>query len=220
VRGARAGLPQAQILIYDNAAEDGLHARGDVPWSEAWLHRAAANNGSGARISLAASLPFDHYIAVDDDVFLTPEQYAELADRLRREPDRAHGICGQRLEFSDGAFAYRHRLVAIDAGVSILNMVYAFSRAQAVAAMDLAARVGFGDWRRIGSVDDIVLSCASAEPSFCHDVGELSLCPSGNDPAIAQWRTADFSARRDEVVRRLLAIQSIPVFSPLTVATR
>ena len=144
-----------------------------MPWSEVWLHRAAANNGSGARIALAAGLPFDHYIALDDDIFLTPEQYAGLADRLRREPDRAHGICGQRLELSDGMIACRHRLVAIDAGVSILNVLYAFSRPQAVAAMGLAGRIGFADWRDIGSVDDIVLSCASAKPSFCHDVGAL-----------------------------------------------
>jgi hypothetical protein len=218
VRGARAGLPGAQILIFDNASQDGLHARDDIPWGEAWLHRSAANCGSGARIALAASLPFDHYIAVDDDIFLTPGQYAALADRLQREPDRAHGICGQRLELRDGVIGYRHRLVAIDAGVSILNMAYAFTRAQASAAMALAARVGFADWRAIGSVDDIVLSCASAKPSFCHDLGALDLCPSGNDPTIAQWLAGDFGPRRAEVVGKLLAIQSIPVFSPLTVA--
>src|SRR5665647_2075178 len=90
VRGAREGLPHAQIFVSDNASQDGLHARDDIPWSEVWLHRAVANNGSGARIALAAGLPFDHYIAVDDDIFLTPDQYAALADRLRREPDRAH----------------------------------------------------------------------------------------------------------------------------------
>jgi hypothetical protein len=217
VRGAREGLPHAQIFISDNASQDGLHARDDIPWSEVWLHRAVRNNGSGARIALAAGLPFDHYIAVDDDIFLMPDQYAALADRLRREPDRAHGICGQRLELQDNTIAYRHRLIAIDAGVSILNMAYAFSRSQATAAMALAARVGFADWRDIGSVDDIVLSCASAKPSFCHDLGELSFCPTANEPAIAQWLSQDFGPRRAEVVRKLLAIQSIPVFSPLTV---
>jgi hypothetical protein len=215
VRDAREALPQASIFILDNAADDGLHTRGDIPWGEVWLHRAAANHGSGARIAIAAEMPFDHFIAIDDDTFLAPRQIAHLADRLRREPGRAHGVWGQRVEMEGAVFSYRHALRRVDAAVSIVNMVYAFSRLQARAALALAARVGLSDWRQIGSVDDILLSCGSPEPPLCHDLGPIEQCPTSNDPGTAQWRAENFGRRREALIGRLLQIRSIAVFSPL-----
>jgi hypothetical protein len=215
VRAARAALPEAAIFILDQAETDTLRERNDIPWGEVWLQRAEENTGAGARVPLASWLPFDFYIAIDDDVFLTPEQIGQLAERLRAEPDRAHGIWGQRLELDQGQIRYRNSLNGVDAAVSILNEVYAFSRGQATAALELSARLGFSSWRDVRVGNDIVLSCASPKPPLCHDLGPLEHCPTSGEPGIAVWKSEGFKEQRLDIVRRLLAIQAIAVFTPL-----
>jgi hypothetical protein len=104
--------------------------------------------------------------------------------------------------------------------VSILNEVYAFSRGQAAAALQLSARLGFSSWQDVTLGDDIVLSCASHKPPLCHDLGPLEHCPTSVQPGIAVWQTAGFSEQHADIVRRLLAIQAIAVFAPLVVTTK
>jgi hypothetical protein len=213
---ARAALPQAAIFVLDQAEEDGLRERRDIAWDQIWFQR-AANRGAGARVALASALPFDHWIAIDDDTLLTAEQIRRLAERLRAEPDRAHGVWGQRLELEQGQVGFRNGLHRMDAAMSTLNQAYAFSRAQARAAIALSARVGFASWDDIGPVDDFLLSCGSAKPPLCHDLGPIALCPSHNERGVALWLSDGFYERRVDIARRLLAAQAIAVFSPLTV---
>jgi hypothetical protein len=212
---AREALPEAMIFVFDQADVDTLRDRTDVDWSDVWLQRAKVNRGAGARVPLAARLPFDQYIAIDDDTFLTPAQIARLAEHLRDEPDRAHGICGERLELNEGLIRFRTSMARIDAPLSNLNQVYAFSRSQAAAAIDLSARIGFTSWQDLGVGNDILLSCASAKPPLCHDLGAIEECPTNNQPGIAVWRSDGFRERRAELARNLVAAGAIAVFSPL-----
>jgi hypothetical protein len=218
--GAREALPDAPILIYDQSERDDFLQRDDVPWGEVWVQRAASNGGSGARLMLASRLPFDFYIAIDDDMFLAPNQIRRLAELVQGEPDRAHGVAGQRLELQAGQFQWRHGMRCFDGAVSILNQVYAFTRRQAVAALDLSVRLGFPTWVDIGSLDDVMLSCASAKPPLCHDLGDFRECPTSSQKGVAQWMDEGFWPRRMAFAGRLLATQSIAVFSPLTIKTR
>lgn len=213
---AREALQDAPIFILDQADTDDLRERRDIPWSEVWLQRAAVNQGAGARVALASRLPFDLYIAIDDDTFLTPGQIARLAERLRAEPDRAHGVWGERLELDAGMIAFRTAIRQVDAAVSTLNQVYAFSGRQAAAAIELAARLGYDAWSGIGPVDDILLSCGSAKPPLCHDLGPIGLCPTAGERGIAVWMSEGFRERRLELAGRLIAARSIAVFSPMT----
>ncbi len=217
VAAAREALPEAAIFILDQAEADDLKARDDVAWDEVWLQRALVNKGAGARVPLAASLPFEHFLAIDDDTFLTPRQIAALVDRLRADPDRAHGVFGQRLEPFEGSVGLRNELSRIDAALSILNQVYAFSRSHAAAAIELSARVGFASWDAVGPTDDIFLSCALAKPPLCHDLGAIEVCPSWNQRGVAVWRTDGFLNVRLEVCHRLVLAKAIAVFSPLTI---
>lgn len=214
-RDVRQALPDAPIFVLDQAETDTLRARTDIRWSDIWFQRAEANRGAGARVPLAAAMPFDHYLAIDDDTFLTPQQIARLVELLRAEPDRAHGIWGRRLEFNDGAVTFRNFMIRLNAPVSILNRVYAFSRAQATAAIDLSARLGFASWHDIGAVDDVLLSCASAKPPLLHDLGDIVECPTSNETGIAVWKGDGYNERCAEVTRQLIAAQAIAVFSPL-----
>jgi hypothetical protein len=216
VRAAREALPLADIFLLDQADED-LRGRDDIPWSEVWYQRAATNRGAGARVPIAARMGFDHYVAIDDDTFLTPAQIRALAEMLRAEPDRVHGIWGQRLELDQGKLSIRSDITRLNALLSIVNLAYAFSRAQAVAAIELSARLGFAAWPDLDPIDDLLLSCASAKPPLCHDLGPTDHCPTSVEPGIATWKLADFSRRRLEIAQKLVAIQSIAVFSPMVI---
>jgi hypothetical protein len=209
---ARAALPGAPILLIDQADDDSLRSRTDIPWDAVWYQKAAVNRGAGARVPIAASLPFDLYIAIDDDVFLTPPQLATLAGRLAAEPDRAHGIWGQRVERNGERLSFRSNLGKMDAAFSILNVVYAFSRGQAEAAIALAGRLALPAWPERDPIDDILLSCASAKAPLCHNVGPLAFCATSTKPGIATWKEADFERRRMEIVGRLAALEAIAVF--------
>jgi hypothetical protein len=216
-RNARAALPDAPILVLDQADDASLRERSDIPWSEVTYQRAAVNRGAGARVAIAASLPFDLYLAIDDDTFLTPPQIAALAERLAAEPDRAHGIWGQRVELDAGQLKMRSDICNVDAALSVLNLAYGFSRAQACGAIALAGRLGFAAWPDRDPIDDMLLSCGSAKPPMCHDLGPLAFCPTSTTPGIATWKEADFVPRRLEIASRLVALQAIAVFTPMAV---
>jgi hypothetical protein len=219
VAAAREALPEAPILIYDQGEREDFRGRDDIPWSEVWVQHAKVNGGSGARLMLATRLPFEFYVAIDDDTFLTPHQIRRLAELVRGESDRAHGVFGQRLELIEGKIGWRHGIGGIDGAVSILNLAYAFSREQATAAMELAICLGFATWIEIGSLDDVMLSCASVKPPLCHDLGGIEQCPTSSQPGVAQWVEAGFSERRVAAANQLLVAKKIAVFSPLTLRT-
>jgi hypothetical protein len=214
VRNARAALPDTPIFLLDQADEPGLRLRDDIPWNEVWYQKAAVNRGAGARVPIAASLPVDLYLAIDDDTFLTPEQIATLTQRLLAEPDRAHGIWGQRVELDGGRLKVRSNLGRVDAAISMLNLAYGFSRGQAQAALALAGRLGFAAWPERDPIDDILLSCGSTKAPLCHNVGALAFCATSVTPGIATWKEADFNRRRMEIIQRLAALQAIAIFRP------
>jgi hypothetical protein len=212
---ARQALPAAPIFVLDQAEHDGLRERDDIAWHEVWFQRALKNKGAGVRVALASRLPFDHWIAIDDDTLLTADQIGALSERLRAEPDRAHGVWGQRLEWVDGQMQFRNAMHNLDAAMSTLNQVYAFSKDQAAAAIALSARLGFASWDDIGPVDDFILSCASPKPPLCHDLGPIALCPTCDQAGVALFKTEGFLERRIDIAQRLMAAQAIAVFSPL-----
>jgi hypothetical protein len=219
VAAAREALPEAPIHIYDQSEREDFRLRDDIPWEEVWVQHAKVNGGSGARLMLATRLPFEFYVAIDDDTFLSPQQVRRLAELVRGESDRAHGVYGQRLELIEGKIAWRNGMWGIDGAVSILNLAYAFSRNQAAAAMELAMRLGLATWVDIGLLDDVMLSCASVKPPLCHNLGGIEQCPTSSQPGIAQWVEAKFAERRDAAANQLLVAGRIAVFSPLTVRT-
>jgi hypothetical protein len=214
-RAARQGLPGAAILVLDQAETDTFHERNDVDWPDIWLQRSDVNRGTGARVPLVTQLPFDHYIAIDDDVFLTAAQIFQLAQQLRAAPDRAHGIFGERLQSAGGAnINVLSGITRVNWALSNLNQVYAFTRAQAAAALELSAALGSA-WEDVGATDDILLSCAATQPPLCHDLGPIAYCPTSDDPQIACWKSDGFTQRRVALYSKLMAAGAVSVFPPL-----
>jgi hypothetical protein len=212
--GAREALPDAPIFVLDNSEDPHFRERDDVPWGEVWLQTPPRNLGAAARLVLTSQLPFDHYLAIDDDLFLTLGQAKALARAVEQEPDRVHGLAGQRLEQRDGSIRAGTMMTQVQGQVSILNMVYAFSRPQAVVAAGRIEQMGFTDLREASVLDDILLSSSSPKPPMCHDLGPLSRCPTCDADGIAQWRGATFSPGRKAVISKLLALNALAVFEP------
>src|SRR5262245_40320532 len=69
VRLVREALPTAPIYIVDNGEDPAFRNRDDVPWDQVWLRTPPTNLGAGVRLELASQLPYDHFLAIDDDLF-------------------------------------------------------------------------------------------------------------------------------------------------------
>jgi hypothetical protein len=204
VEAASAGLPQATIFVLDQAEpHNQLAQRDDMPWDLFWYLR-RRNVGPGIRFSLAAELPFDHYLAFDDDTFLSAEQTAAFASKLTEDPSRPHGISGMTVSAAPGNV--RHLGLPIsrkDIVVSTLNKTYAFTREHAIATLRLAEEVGYARWLDVTRTEDILLSCAGTNPAMIHDLGEIGYCPTSREEGIAISQTPGFWRERSDLLRRL-----------------
>jgi hypothetical protein len=162
------------------------------------------NLGAGYRFIFSCSLPHKRIIALDDDIFLEPEQIVALSDAIFREPQRVHGVWGQTIELD----SERHRLKVETSehkcSVDVISRVYAYAPKIAFLAVCLAERLGFSSWADIGPTDDILLSAASMARPIRHALGPWSVCETSDSVEIALWRSAGFFPARDRIIDQLL----------------
>lgn len=203
--GLHSALPHVPIFVLDQSLNDVLRGRDDVPWHALWHMRARRNAGAGARFALAARLPFSHYLALDDDIFLTAEQLRQLCFRAEQDPSRPHGVWGQSIEHAaDGRLRLRSGICCADVSVDILNRVYAFTRAQAVRSLALAHALG-REWEEVGPTDDLFISYAGERRPQCHALGALESCVTSDDPDVAVWKQSGFHRQRYETLAQIRA---------------
>jgi len=163
----------------------------------------------GIRFVLARDEPSDLYIAIDDDVFLTPSQLRLLVEKLAAEPENPHGLIGKVLRgksFPPWPFvpADPHDMARVD----ILNCVYAFTREHLDEYFRLAAAVGIEDHAQFGNGEDIILSFSGRERPRIHDFGPVTVCASSSLAGIAVSSTHDhFYKERWELFSSLSAIK-------------
>jgi hypothetical protein len=211
VRTLSEALPQSPIFVIDHGeGENSLTGRDDIEWDRCWL-RTQKNIGPGVRFQIAADWPFEHYLCVDDDTFLTVAQIRALMLNLALEPDRAHGIMGQLLT-KNGPGDFRVlECITHDSFVSVLNRIYAFTRARAISTLKLAELVGYDAWGDVFRTEDILLSCAGALPSRVHDVGPFEECGTNSAEGIALHRGAGFNEERLALMETLLRMNRVYV---------
>lgn len=214
VRTAAEALPHACILVLDQAEEpNNLAGREDIPWHLMW-HQTRQNKGPGERFKLAADLPFDYYLCIDDDVFLTIAQMQRLMDQLIKEPGRAHGVWGQLLmSNAEGNHHLFNGIARRNTEVSILNQVYAFTKSQALEAITLASLAGFESWSEARFCDDLLLSCSGEAPARIYDFGQLERCSTSDTPGVAVWKQIGFHERRLELAAKMLRLGRLHVQS-------
>lgn len=198
------------VYVLDNAPDDSLSAaldelRQNLPAARERLRYRPLreNRGSGERYAFAASLDYDAFVCIDDDIFLTPAQIDALFAAYAADPRCVHGIWGERMTIRNREIFLLNNVHGRETRVRIVNRVYAFGRAQAQKACELLAALGHSDWLSLGPGSDIVLSYSGEHSPMVHDVGPIMSCETSDAPGIAVWRRDDFKERRNTLLNRL-----------------
>jgi len=159
----------------------------------------AAPTRPGHRFVLAERQKEDCFISVDDDIFLTPGQWARFFDALLSGADVPHGITGQM--YLPGTTSSNgspfHHFGSVEKEVDVLIGAYAFTRKHLEILEALAAVLGLGSLTDLANGEDILLSFAGARPPRIHDLGSVFYCASASLPGVALWKTlGNFWAER------------------------
>lgn len=169
------------------------------------LRDQAVETYCGIRFQIARRESSEYFLAVDDDVFLQPEQAQALFEALLASPDRVHGIRGQVFPAGPvrgGGKAVERR----DADVDVLNQVYAFTRRHVEELFRIAAAIGESVADCIA--DDMLVSFAGEAKPRCHEFGKVLRCLSARRVGLASYRTLpDFQPRRARILEALRGIK-------------
>jgi hypothetical protein len=158
---------------------------------------------------IAAKNPRRYYIAIDDDVFVYPEQLKKLFEALIDDPSVPHGMFGSVYisgdpssdEFSSAYSYINSRNMSVD----VLHQIYAVTNDHVSNYFDLLAKIRINNrevsnfLRKIG--DDIIMSHAGSERPKTHDFGFVLECPSHNRAGLATFQDLEFSQRRLKIFR-------------------
>jgi hypothetical protein len=146
------------------------------------------------------------FVAIDDDLFLSPAQISELVAHLSADPDVVHGIYGQR----DRAGAFVDNLTRIEDEVDILNRVYAFTDVHLGEYFRLLDEVGLSSFEELRRLDDdLVLAFSGSGRPKIHDLGPFCDCPSERRRGVALWRRKNAGALRRELFERLRRLKPL-----------
>lgn len=167
---------------------------------------------SAQRYELAREAGSQYFVALDDDLFLSPDQIAALAKKLFEAPTMPHGIWGQKLiAEADGRPGLSWDVVRrVDCQVDVLNRAYAFTNQHVTRFFELLGVLGLANVDELGPADDILISVSGAGRPWCHDLGAIENCPTSNTPGIAFWKDDAFYPWRLDILSRLRAIGSLP----------
>ncbi len=150
----------------------------------------------------------EHFLWMDDDIFLTPTQIEILCLELLSDPSAPHGICGQEWR-DDGLGGYTN---SKEGCIDVLNRVYACTKEHVLEFFRLGKILdlypGKPEWK-LTSWDDILLSFSGTGRPRVHNVGSYVDCPSQGKRGTAAWRNDDFQKKRDAYVRELKKLKSL-----------
>ncbi len=144
------------------------------------------------------------FLMVDDDLFLSPEQYEIICQGMKADRSRPHGMFGECVR-PDGSFEHALRG---DQTVDVFNRVYACTRTQNERFWQLAALLeSFGsDAYRRNTWQDLVLSFSGEHRPLLHEIGPYLDCPTQGNATVAAWRRQGFFDDRKVLYDQLLKI--------------
>ena len=147
----------------------------------------------GHRFVLAANQTGDYFLSIDDDIFLTPKQWARFFERLLEHEEVPHGISGQvyrpGTRFSNGT-PFHHR-ENVEQEVDVLIGAYAFTRVHLEQVFRLAGILQLGSLSLIGNGEDILLSFSGPSAPRIHNLGSPFLCASTSLRGVALWKSRE-----------------------------
>ena len=174
----------------------------------------------GRRFVLAGQAPGDYFITIDDDIFLTPPQWAAFFETLLADPEVPHGITGHiyrpGVPFTNGSEF--HHIESVEAEVDVLIGAYAFTRAHLKCMFAMAEALGISSMADVANGEDVMLSFSGLRAARIHDLGPVFLCASTSLPGVALWATrqAFWSERVSlfESTRRVRLAMAVPWVGP------
>ena len=153
----------------------------------------------GHRFVLAERESGEYFLSIDDDIFLTPHQWAELFKRLVCEEDVPHGILGN--VYRPGTVSSNgspfHHVSDVEQKVDVLIGAYAFTRKHVQRMFDLAERLGISRLTDLRNGEDVLLSFAGSDRPRIHDLGRLWMCAMSSLPGVAIWRSEESFGRSE-----------------------
>ena len=193
------------IIISNNNPKVNIHDWVKTKDERVLLINQERQKGSGVRWAVANKQSSKYYIAIDDDVFMKPNQLHSLFNELKNEPDRPHGLFGS-IYNNPNSYSEDNRLYQKqnNIGVDVLHQVYAVTDvhvARYIKLFDYILSNALDIAKTIEAfADDILLSrCGQNKPTI-HDVGEVEECETYCSDNIALCKRPDFNARREVVL--------------------
>ena len=159
------------------------------------------------RFELAKVAKFQSIIAIDDDVFPTPNQLRILFHNLLSDPSCPHGWGGERFRAdlshldNSGEEPIRNVVMNKDMDVDALIWAFAFTKTINERYFQLLGKIGETN-DSVTSSEDVVLSFAGNKSSRIHACNRLITCPTSNDEDIATYQQTGFLRRRAQLVDR------------------
>lgn len=169
---------------------------------------------ASVRFELAKLAEFQSIIAIDDDIFPTPNQLQSLFHKLLSDPSCPHGWSGERFrenlsEINDsGAESICSMVISKDMEVDALVWVFAFTKTINERYFQLLEKIGETN-ESVTSSEDVVLSYAGDKSARIHASSRLITCPTSNDKDIATWQQTGFLHRRAQLVDRCRRVTGI-----------
>lgn len=167
------------------------------------------NRGTVARFEISRRDEGDYFLAIDDDIFLTPQQIRRLFRHLLKDPSVPHGLYGQ-VAFENQEFIDWDLIHGIEGRVDIINKVYGFTKAHVLECFRLLGLLGVENRAALKELtmgDDIVLSFSGQSSPLCHHLGDILSCPTESLPGLAVWREPGFVSYRATLLARLRKVK-------------
>jgi len=147
----------------------------------------------GHRLVLARQTGAEYVLSIDDDIFLTPQQWKKFFEFLLSDEQCPHGIIGQ--DFHPGTMSSNgspfHHITGRDTDVDVLIGAFAFTNLHLKRVFDLAAKIGVSDLSRVRNGEDILLSFSGVTRPHIHPLKPALFCASEGLPGVALWKTHD-----------------------------
>ncbi len=147
------------------------------------------------RYQLAMQLSGQYFLAIDDDLFLTPRQIRKLFQRLLEHPSVPHGAAAEDIEVRDGKIVSRNVSWGKTRETDVILWAYAFTRQHLHRYFTLLNRLGMSE-DEVKTSEDVIISFTGDGRPYCEDLGTLFCCDSATDAAIATWMQEGFLQER------------------------
>ena len=155
---------------------------------------------------VAARHKSEYYIAIDDDLFIYPEQLKFLFTQLLKNPAIPHSLFGTIISKSKDASSRFEStyLLQAEEDVDVIHQIYAVTREHVRNYFKLLRniyttnRVAAGYLRKRG--DDITISHTGDGRPAIHDAGFVLECQTNTDPNLATFKQEGFYNQREEIL--------------------